>query len=96
MKLSLSKLLISISFSLFFFLSFFFLSSFLIWISGGSKGSKLLYPKISFVSQSTIIFPENSSVKSLVDKCEERTPKIYGPGISNNSRFSLGKTVIHL
>ena len=96
-KLLLSKLFIS-NISLSFFLSFFFLSSddFLICIIGGSYGSKLLYPKISFVSQSTIIFPLYSSINSLVDIVDESTPKIYEPGTSNNSKFSLGKTVIQI
>lgn len=72
-KLLLSRLFISnIS------LSFFLLSSvcFLIIISGGSNGSKLLYPKISLESQSTIIFPWYSSIKSFVDKFDDSTPNI--------------------
>ena len=64
--------------------------------SGGSKGSKLLYPNISLVSQSTIIFPGYSSIKSFADKVLERIPKIYEPGISRTSKFSLGTTVIQL
>ena len=100
-KLSVSRLLINISFSFFLSLSFFFFSpSFFLskfnFISGGSKGSKLLYPNISLVSQSTIIFPGYSSISSFVGSVLDKTPKIYELGISSTSRFSLGTTVIQL
>ena len=62
--------------------SFFFLLIISSFPFSGTKGAFSSSPKISFVSQSTIIFPGNFFIISFILNALDKTPKMKEPGIS--------------